>query len=185
MSEEWRDIPGYEGYYQASNIGGVRSLDRVVESRPGVFRKAPGKIMHSKINKNGYKRFALARDGKYKYFGAHVLVALCFIGPRPAGLNVCHNDGKGSNNAAENLRYDTQSSNILDSVKHGTHPEGSKTHCDSGHLLEGENLRLRTLRSGAVVRVCRACKRMDSRIERARKRDGKLNPQEKKVLGRA
>lgn len=180
--EEWRDIPGYEGCYQVSSAGRVRSLERVVQSRPGVFRKVPGRVMHSQVGKDGYKRFALARNGKYKYFSCHGIVALAFLGPRPPGMNVCHNDGDGSNNAVSNLRYDTQSSNILDSIKHGTHAEGSKSHCDSGHLLDGENLRTRTLRNGRTGRVCRACKRMDSRIERARKRDAKLNPQEKSVI---
>ena len=58
----------------------------------------------------------------------HTLIALAFLGPRPNGLWVCHNDGVPTNNRAENLRYDTPTSNTADSIKHGRTPFGTKAY---------------------------------------------------------
>ena len=81
-------------------------------------------------------------------------VAEAFLGPRPKGLLVLHEDDDKTNNHASNLRYGTKSENSFDSVRNGNHPQASKTHCKRGHPLSGDNLRIE---NGG--RRCRACKR--------------------------
>lgn len=76
-----------------------------------------------------------------------------FVGPRPDGMVTCHNDGNPANNNLSNLRWDTQSNNQLDAVKHGTHPLAAATHCKRGHEWTPENTR----RDGHGWRRCATC----------------------------
>ena len=75
MMEEWRDIEGYEGLYQVSNLGKVKSLDRV-DCRG---RKLKGKIIKQKLTKNGYCEVTLYKNGKSKAYLVHRLVGIAFI----------------------------------------------------------------------------------------------------------
>ena len=81
--EEWRDIEGYEGYYQVSNLGNVRSLDRTLKGRDGVWYPHKGVKMKPTTNKNGYQYVVLKKDGAFKGFTVHGLVARAFIGRDP------------------------------------------------------------------------------------------------------
>ena len=106
MSEEWKDIPGFEGKYQASTLGNVRSIDRYFGARfiPGVNLK-----LH--MCNSGYLRAFLAIGGrKLKAFTVHRLVALTFIG-KGGDLVVNHKDGVKTNNQLENLEWVTLSEN--------------------------------------------------------------------------
>lgn len=149
--ERWKDISGYEGYYQVSDWGNVRSVDRVAAN--GAWW--PGKLLKTPL-RSGYPCVDLSR-GTRMTVHVHVLVMLAFVGPRPEGMVICHFDGDPTNNHLANLRYDTHSSNMLDSVRHGTHPRNSRnrgiTHCKRGHKFTPENTSINT--RGA--RVCRKC----------------------------
>ena len=121
-SEEfWRDIPGFEGKYQASTYGRIRSKDRrvrVVASGTETTRLSPGKILKpGKQKKSGHLTVVLGR--KYGSMPVHTAVALTFLGARPEGMDVCHIDGNPENNCIENLRYDTRTENILDVYRIG------------------------------------------------------------------
>lgn len=72
------------------------------------------------ISKAGRATFSIIKNKRRTTAFAHVLIAHAFIGPRPRGLFVCHNDGNALNNKIDNLRYDTPKSNCLDRIKHGT-----------------------------------------------------------------
>lgn len=141
---EWRDIVCYEGRYQVSDEGQVRSLisDKVLKAHP---------------DRRGYLGVSLYSGGRNtrKRKPIHVLVAESFVGPRPESLDVCHIDGDKTNNHATNLRYGTRSENIMDAVRHGTHHQGSKSHCKRGHQLGIRAER----REG-----CRACARASSTV---------------------
>lgn len=101
MEEIWKDIPGYEGYYQVSNIGRVRSLDRV--KRDGI--KMKGVIRKPHIDACGYHLVALIKDCKVKNTGIHRLVAMAFI-PNPDNLpQVNHIDEVRSHNSVDNLEW--------------------------------------------------------------------------------
>lgn len=125
MQEEWRDIPGWTGYYQVSSTGKVRSLDRrcLVINRFGneEWRLHRGVVLSSTPGPNGYVLVSFTRPGGERSCRTvHSLVAECWFGPCPSGLEVCHMDGARANNAIGNLRYGTRSSNALDRHRHGT-----------------------------------------------------------------
>lgn len=107
---------------------------------------------------------SLRQDGIQSFRLVHQLVLEAFIGPRPAGMMACHNDGNPANNRVENLRWDTQSSNIFDAIGQGTHTMSSVTHCRHGHEYTPEN----TIISTKGWRSCRTCKRASDRNRTAR-----------------
>jgi len=167
-AEEWRAIPGYEGLYEASSVGRFRSLDRIAGGRRPW--RVKGRVLKPSLNPNGYPFVVLSRDGVPKSMALHRLVALAFLGPRPAGLEVCHNDGDKLNSAIANLRYDTASANAYDSVRHGTHPLASRTHCRRGHRYDEQN----THRRSDGGRRCVTCEQ--ARAQR-RKKTSRVNRQ--------
>lgn len=90
-------------------------------------------------SRTGYPRVSLRRDGRDTVRAVHVLVAEAFIGPRPPGHEVRHINGVRTDPGAHNLIYGTRSENMRDAVRHGTHPQASKTHCKHGHEFTPEN----------------------------------------------
>lgn len=121
MPEIWKDIPGYEGRYQASTEGQIRSVDRrvrVVAHGAETTRLVKGRVLSpGRYCKGGHVSVILGRGSNGS--PVHRLVALTFMGPAPPGCEVCHNDGNPENNALDNLRYDTRSENIKDVVRQG------------------------------------------------------------------
>lgn len=108
MNEEWRDIEEYEGLYQVSNLGRVKSLK---------FGKE--KILKFGKHKKGYLLVCLCKDGKQKMFQVHRLVAIAFI-PNPNNYQeVNHKDENKENNCVENLEWCTREYN----VNYGTRTE--------------------------------------------------------------
>lgn len=97
MNEIWKDIEGYEGYYQVSNLGRVRSLDRIIEGRWGLIL-SKGIMLSQKTTTYGYKEVGLSKNGKVKYFAVHRLVAMAFI-PNPNNYpQINHMDECRTNN---------------------------------------------------------------------------------------
>jgi len=126
MDEEvWRGIVGWEGRYEVSNLGRVRSLPRVSKAGNRVggtdYRNLPGKTLNPSKIPGGYLMVTLASPGKRKAcVYVHDLVCAAFKGPKPPNLEVCHRDGSRDRNHETNLRYGTRSSNALDRHEHGT-----------------------------------------------------------------
>ena len=114
MEEVWKDIPGYEGSYQVSNLGRVKSLPRVVPVRGYGDRKLPGRMLSPGHCTSGHLYVNLRKDGAPHHAEIHRLVMLAFVGPCPRGLEVCHNDSNPKNNRLDNLRYDTHMNNMID-----------------------------------------------------------------------
>lgn len=111
MEEVWKDIAGYEGLYQVSNFGRVKSLDRYVPHSSLGRKFCKGCIMSLHINNAGYCTVNLCKDNKYKSFDIQRLVALAFI-PNPNNLpEVNHKDENKLNNSVENLEWVTKSGN--------------------------------------------------------------------------
>lgn len=161
--EEWRPVPDYEGIYEVSDHGNVRSLDRTVTYRSGMVKPIGGRIMRPSVNQHGYLQLSLFKDGVGVTITVHKLVAKAFLAmPATDGLEVCHGDGNRQHNWASNLRWDTRTGNARDALTHGTHPKASKTHCPSGHPYSGENL-IVTKGGG---RQCKTCKRNWMRMNR-------------------
>lgn len=128
-NEEWRDIVGFEGKYQVSNMGRARSLDRIVQAPTGP-QKWPGKILKPYVDtSNGYLHVNLALGGSgggAKKRTLHSLVLTAFKGAAPAGMEACHNDGNRENPLLSNLRWDTRPNNAADRRRHGTHRAAAK-----------------------------------------------------------
>jgi hypothetical protein len=107
MIEIWKDIPGYEGQYQVSTLGNVRSFRRSVA--PKLLK--PGRMS------GGHLSVALGRGNSRC---VHELVLLAFVGPAPIKHECRHLNGNPADNRLENLKWGTRSENILDAVAHGT-----------------------------------------------------------------
>lgn len=112
MEEIWKDIKGFEGRYQVSNMGRVRGLDRwTLDERPHFVK---GMILKSSLNKGrGYLRVSLS-DGhrNYKHYEVHRLVALHFVPGYKEGLVVNHKNEVKTDNRAENLEWCTYQYNL-------------------------------------------------------------------------
>jgi len=110
--EIWKDIPNYEGCYQASNLGNIRSLDRL--DNRGYKRK--GRMLKQSIDSARYYTVSLSKQGKNKSNNVHVIVATTFMGHERGnghvGLVVDHIDNDNLNNRLDNLQLITQRQNL-------------------------------------------------------------------------
>lgn len=120
MTENWKDIPGYEGRYQVSDLGRVRSVDRrvrLVAHGIETTRLARGQMLRPGGRQSGHLTVALGRGNSQS---VHVLVMLAFEGPCPDGHEVLHEDHDPTNNRRTNLRYGTRSENMKMDYAAGT-----------------------------------------------------------------
>lgn len=118
--EIWKDIPGYEGLYQVSSLGRVRSLDRYIKCRRGrtecrIFY--PGRILKPCTTKT--RHYLKVTLGAADDQEVHSLVAAAFHGPCPLGCEVLHTNGNLHDNRPENLRYGTHAENMHDIYAQG------------------------------------------------------------------
>ena len=111
--EEWRDVPEYEGYYQVSNLGRVRSLDRWVTYSNGRKRFYRGREIAGRVNEGGYRDTTLRMGNIGRVYRFSQLVAMAFLDHKPNGhkLVVDHIDGKRLNDRLTNLRIVTNRAN--------------------------------------------------------------------------
>lgn len=107
--EIWKDIPNYEGYYQVSSLGRVKSLNYNRTRKPRVLKQG--------LDGYGYPKSCISKDGKAKNIRVHRLVMLAFKGK--SELQVNHINGIKTDNRLENLEYCTQSENINHAVSNG------------------------------------------------------------------
>lgn len=121
---EWRAIPGYEGRYEVSDDGQVRSLDQTIcqRGRGGtlITRHYRGRVRKGRIDTKGYPSVRFDK----KNWSIHCLMAAAFIGPRPPGHHVRHLDGNPLNRALSNIAYGTPAENVADKTVHGTMARG-------------------------------------------------------------
>lgn len=127
ISEKWRDIPGFEGRYQASSEGRVRSLDRhdrVIRHGKLVDIFYRGKVLRPGVT-GGYGKVHITdKSGVQTGHWVHALVCSAFHGLRPQQHDAAHLDGDQTNNRPENLRWASRLENIRDKARHGTQPRG-------------------------------------------------------------
>lgn len=122
--EDFRDIEGFDGY-QVSNMGRVRSR-RVNGKNP----RGEWIILNPTPDRRGYPRACLFRNGRKIFRRVHRLVLETFVGPRPDGMDGCHDpDPDPANNRLSNIRWDTHESNMKDSIRHGRRPRGERASC--------------------------------------------------------
>ena len=140
--EIWKDVENYEGLYQVSNLGRIKSLERdVFNYRGTLINHMEEKILVPVLNNNGYLYVKLCKNGKGKLMLVHRLVAEAFL-PNPENKSqVNHKDEVKNNNAVENLEWCTASYNNnygtrnvrmiqnRRSYKLGNHPQAKPVFC--------------------------------------------------------
>jgi len=155
VTERWLPVIGYEGLYEVSDLGRVRSITHTDR----LNRLHPGKVLSQFKMTDGYLAVGFTnRPGNR----VHHLVLEAFHDLRPDGTEARHLNGNHLDNRAANLKWGTKSENNRDQVHHGTHPKASRTHCPQGHPYDEAN----TYITVAGGRQCRACER--ARAERRR-----------------
>ena len=171
MQENWLPIPNHPGY-EASDFGRIRSTDRVIPRR--ITRKGKtfdasmtvrGKELHPWRNNapsqwSGVVLVGL-ENGRQRPVGQLVLEA--FVGPRGAGMEMCHRNDDPWDNRLPNLYWGSRSENRRDLVRNGKHNNAKKTHCKRGHLFDETN----TYVTSAGHRACRSCCNARNRARRA------------------
>ena len=138
MEEEWKDVIGFEGYYQVSNMGHVRSIDRV---------KCDGIRMNGRIKKThydacGYEMVQLRKDGEIKHFSVHRLVAIAFL-PNPNELpQVNHKDEVRNHNTVDNLEWCTVAYNQNYGNRRRRASDNSKGEKNSRAILKEKDVKI-------------------------------------------
>lgn len=140
MIERWAAIPGYEGLYEVSNLGAIRGTKR---------RGTSGASLRLTKDKNGYTKVNLYQNCQRKGFWLHSLMLTAFVGPRPPGMQACHNDGDRGHNHLDNLRWDTATANYDDARSHGTAAIGEKN--AAAKLSQADREQIRALRAAGVT----------------------------------
>lgn len=155
LEEEWRDVVGYEGFYQVSSLGRVRSCDRVIRDSFGHNRFRRSRLLSPTIDKYGYYKLHLSKNNVRGYFTIHVLVAKAFLGNRPDGLQVNHINGVKTDNCLGNLEYVSGSRNIVHAQDMGLKPVGSR--CWQAKLSEADvsNIKLLISQGARIVDIAK------------------------------
>ena len=161
-TEQWKPVVGYEGLYEVSNQGRVRSLDRI--DRRGCLRR--GCIRRpAPNNAQGHLRLGLYKNNEFSRMYVHRLVLEAFVGPCPEGMEACHWDDDPTNNQLSNLRWAPRSENNHDRARNGRDHNLRKTHCPQGHPYDRDNTYVDT-RGRRRCRICLARHRRESLARR-------------------
>lgn len=176
MTEEWRPVVGYEGYYEVSDQGRVRSVDRVITSRNGRTSRYTGQVLSQKFQHH-YMRVGLSKGSVGACWCVHRLVVEAFEQPKPSPQSVArHLNGDHLDNRAENLTWGTCRENTADMIRHGRAYWRNQTECVNGHEFTEANTRIDVTPTGGRRRNCRTCERIRS-IPRNKKRDDERKAQ--------
>lgn len=156
-TEKWLPVPGWEGWYEVSDHGRVRSLDRVVPHATTSTMASRGQMLRPSSDPYRRLRVNFWKNSVCHTHLVHRLVLEAFVGPCPPGMEACHWDDDPTNNHLSNLRWDTPSENELDKVRNGGHHMSQRTHCPRDHDLSEPNITAQARRDGR--RECLACSR--------------------------
>lgn len=144
--EDWRSVPGYQGLYEVSSLGRVRSLPRMGTA---------GKVLVG-ATVRGYQSVDLWCENQASNWRVNRLVATTFHRPALPGEVCRHLNGNSLDNRACNLAWGSEVENAADTLRMGRHFNANKTHCPSGHSYTPANTYL-TRRTNSVGRRCKAC----------------------------
>lgn len=146
MTEEWRAVIGYEGSYEVSNKGRVKSLSRVVAVKDHrIQRKISEKILSRRVAKTGRSKgrniVVLSKNALRENITVSALVLTTFVGVRPVYHEACHVDGDNTNDSIENLYWGTHLANMRDRDRHGKTIRGTDVHCAKLTEVEVKEIR--------------------------------------------
>jgi hypothetical protein len=130
--EEWKDIPGYEGYYQASNMGRIRSVNRYVQKKDGKMMFCKSTILKT-FNSTycKYQSVQFSKDNIPRKFLLHRLIAATYYGKLPPNMEVNHKNGNTLDNRVVNLEVVTHQENIDHSVSTGLKNDYGEKHVNA------------------------------------------------------
>lgn len=140
-AERWLPVTGYEGLYEVSDQGRVRSMDRVLNMRCGGLRAIKGRLLSPGRQASGHEFVSLWKNGQPKTQRVHRLVLIAFAGPPGEAQECAHCDGDPRNNTLRNLRWASRKENCADRELHGAQPRGSRHGMAS--LTESDVLKIR------------------------------------------
>lgn len=150
MNEVWKPVLGYEGIYEVSNIGRVRSIDRVRVLSDGRTRFFPGVTLVGKVGTHGYRAVTLS-DKVARTVVVHRIVAEAFL-PREIGKNwINHRDGDKLNNAADNLEWCTPKENTAHMIEAGLADFPSGERMGMAKLTESDVVVIRSLARRGIM----------------------------------
>ncbi len=177
MTEVWRPAVRWEGYYEVSDQGRVRSLDRLVSARTALGKEYSyfkrGRVLRGGLaTEKLYPQVRLMADGRHEFAYVHRLVLESFTGPPPEGAECCHLDDDPQNNHLSNLRWDTHRNNAFDITRNGNSHHANKTHCKYGHEFSAENT-YTPPNARTAIRHCRTCRKQDDRLRYLRRKQSK------------
>lgn len=136
MEEVWKDIKGFEGLYQFSNLYRVKSSPRATTS---------GKILKIQIGGHGYPHVSLCKNGKYKIRKIHHLVLEYFIGPCPYGMECRHKNDIKTDYRIQNLIWGTKIENAQDRISNGKQIRNLGSKNGMAKLIDENILEIRKL----------------------------------------
>jgi len=152
--EKWLPVVGYEGAYEVSDQGRVRSIDRYITQKSAggglITRLYKGRLLKpAKSTRSGHVGVSL----RSKTYHVHTLVLRTFVGPPPAGLECLHLNHNGADNRLDNLKYGTRRENAL--MRAAPDSPTYRTHCKRGHAYGPDNVQPYMASLG--WRTCRKC----------------------------
>ena len=169
MAEIWLPAKGFEDFYEVSDHGRVRSLDRTVWDERGYWKSVRGRVLQQPLS-GMYPSVTLHQNPlPPKKIRVHLLVLETFVSMRPTGMHACHYDDNPLNNRLDNLRWDTPLANRMDEIRNGKNRNANKTHCRRGHEYTTVNTIEAHRGNGNRFRTCRECARESSRRYREKK----------------
>lgn len=168
MDEIWKDIEGYEGFYQVSNTGRVKSLQREVPVKNGLYRIKKESILRPFKTHNGYLSIILRNNKKSKNFLVHRLVAVAFIPNPEKKETVNHKNGVKDQNNVANLEWNTQRENLCHALQTHLRKPKKKSLSECQALAAITIMSVKKRSGASISRVFNVSK---STIDRIRKRE--------------
>jgi hypothetical protein len=159
--ERWLPIPGFEGFYEVSDLGDVRSVTRVVERTNHSAMTIQGRLLVPQFRPDtGYYVVKLSKENRKRNYYIHRLVLMAFVGLPVDGDEACHGNDIRTDNRLVNLRWDSHRENVRDALRRNRlrNHNRDKTHCIRGHAFTEANTVIRPEGRG-----CRACRRLTER----------------------
>lgn len=141
--EQWKQVVGYEGIYEVSSLGRVKSLERYVGAKGGGVRLNPSRILIAHADGGDYMHVGLYRGRKGKTTKVYKIVLEAFVGLCPEGQQCRHDNGIRGDNRLDNLCWGTRKENADDRVRHGTSPVGESNPKSKLTSLQVSNIYLR------------------------------------------